>query len=388
MVSAQFTDVFKEQVQEALSRQRANDTISAEDNTSVVLFNTAIQSYMSLCMDSLHPDILFRVQLRHTAEIVHCQFSQLFLEEVKVAVEKLHNNVAIMQVECHKVDLYVTVFNQVQCWNHDVASSAPIIDSDPIAMEDIQEVNVEAEEEADHEAKEDISDRVTPNSTQLSPTGEEAHEGTSLTIETSAVYDKGITSTASSQDHDDVSMNTSTRVLRSSRRPTKSITSPELAQVEQPSTPATVVDEDYSASTHSSDDHYLDSDIEMEPSDSSTTGDYQYQLLCYHREAFYDAFTPYYESVKSSTKLITNDKYDKILGIISVPKAKKESALIIKYRRLYTIVGNVERRCLYRQNKVVTTFENLFDVILEAHNRISHARSTKSNLLCIKNTLG
>jgi hypothetical protein len=109
-VSAQFTDVFKEQVQEALSQQRANDTISAEDNTSVVLFNTAIQSYMSLCMDSLHPDILFRVQLRHTAEIVHHQFSPLFLEEVKVAVEKLCSNVAITQVERHKVDLYVTVF--------------------------------------------------------------------------------------------------------------------------------------------------------------------------------------------------------------------------------------------------------------------------------------
>jgi len=71
-------------------------------------------------------------------------------------------------------------------------------------MEDIEEVNVEAEEEADYEAKEDISDRVTPNTTQLSPTGEEAHEGTSLTIETSAIYHKGITSTTSSQDHDDV----------------------------------------------------------------------------------------------------------------------------------------------------------------------------------------
>jgi len=114
-------------------------------------------------------------------------------------------------------------------------------------MEDIEEVNVEAKEEADYEAKEDISDRVTPNTTQLSPTGEEAHEGTSLTIETSAIYHKGITSTTSSQDHDDVSINTFTRVLRSSRRHTKSITSPELPNVEQPSTPATELDEEYSA---------------------------------------------------------------------------------------------------------------------------------------------
>ncbi len=81
---------------------------------------------MSLCMDSLHPGILLKVQLRHRAEIVHRQFSQLFLEEVMVAVEKLRNKIAITQVELHKVDLYVTVFNavQVQRWNHDVASSA------------------------------------------------------------------------------------------------------------------------------------------------------------------------------------------------------------------------------------------------------------------------
>jgi hypothetical protein len=44
--------------------------------------------------------------------------------------------------------------------------------------------------------------------------------------------------------------------------------------------------------------------------------------------------------------------------------------------------------CLYWQNKVVTTYEQTFDVILEAHSSILHARSTKSNLLCITNTLG
>jgi hypothetical protein len=90
-------------------------------------------------------------------------------------------------------------------------------------------------------------------------------------------------------------------------------------------------DDDYSTSTHSSDDNYLDSDIENESNDDSNTGDYQYQLLCYHREAFYEAFTPYYESVKSSSKLITNEKSDRILGIVSASKEKKESALIIKY---------------------------------------------------------
>jgi len=162
----------------------------------------------------------------------------------------------------------------------------------------------------------------------------------------------------------------------------------EVSPVDESLASAGQRDDDYSASTHSSDDHYLDSDIETESDVDSESGNYQYQLLCYHKEAFYQAFTPYYESVKSSSKLITNEKYNRILSVVSAPKEKKESALIIKYRRLYSIVGNVERRCLYRQKKVVTTFKNLFDVILEAHNQISHARSTKSNLLCIKNTLG
>jgi hypothetical protein len=142
----------------------------------------------------------------------------------------------------------------------------------------------------------------------------------------------------------------------------------EVSPVDESLASAGQRDDDYSASTHSSDDHYLDSDIETESDDDSESGNYQYQLVCYHKEAFYEAFTPYYESVKSSSKLITNEKYDRILCIVSAPKEKKESALIIKYRRLYSIVGNVERRCLYRQNKVVTTFENVFDVILEAHN--------------------
>ncbi len=162
----------------------------------------------------------------------------------------------------------------------------------------------------------------------------------------------------------------------------------EVSHVDELLASAAERDDDYSTSTHSSDGHYLDSDIENESDDDSESGDYQYQLLCYHKEAFYEAFTPYYDSMKASSKLITNEKYDRILGIVSALKEKKESAVIIKYRRLYSIVGNVERRCLYRQNKVVTTFENLFDVILETHNQISHARSTKSNLLCIKNTLG
>ena len=77
-----------------------------------------------------------------------------------------------------------------------------------------------------------------------------------------------------------------------------------------------------------------------------------------------------------------------IRDIIRTQKGRKEKPIIVKYRRLYSIVGNVEDRCLYRKNKVVTTFEKVFDVILEAHSTISHARNPKSNLSCITDTLG
>jgi hypothetical protein len=147
-------------------------------------------------------------------------------------------------------------------------------------------------------------------------------------------------------------------------------------------------DEDYTPSVCNDYDLHLDSDMERTDDDVSHDASYQADLKQYHKEAFYTAYAPYYKGASNSTKLITNEKYDRIKEIIRKPKVKNESAVILKYRRLYSIVGNVERRCLYRQNKVVATFEEVFDIILEAHSRISHARSAKANLLCITDTLG
>jgi hypothetical protein len=135
----------------------------------------------------------------------------------------------------------------------------------------------------------------------------------------------------------------------------------------------------------------LDSDIEKTVigSDSEDIdADYQLELLQYHRTAFYAAFTPYYEKVKTSTKLMTNEKYDQIKDIVSRSKAKHDPSLYFKYRRQYKLIGNIERRCLYRDDKVVTTFEQVFDVLLEAHGSIGHRRDLKSNLDTCKDTLG
>jgi len=133
-VSAQFTDVFKEHVCGAIRRQRANHVMTVEEISSLVMFRSVVQSYMSLCQNSLSPDALFRSQLRSTVKAVHQQFSSLFLEEVQLIVGKLRNDIPLTWEESHKVDLYQTVCNayRVQWWNHDISSSAPFNNNDTI----------------------------------------------------------------------------------------------------------------------------------------------------------------------------------------------------------------------------------------------------------------
>jgi hypothetical protein len=75
-------------------------------------------------------------------------------------------------------------------------------------------------------------------------------------------------------------------------------------------------------------DLQLDSDMDytvLGSDDEDQASDYQMQLLQSHREAFYKAFTPYYEAASKSSKLITDDKYRMIRDIIQTPKQKKEN---------------------------------------------------------------
>ncbi len=84
--------------------------ITVEETSSLVMFQTAGQSYVSLYQDSISLEALFRSQLRSTVKSVHQQFSSTFLE-VQVIVGKLHNDVPLTGEEGHKVDLYRTVCN-------------------------------------------------------------------------------------------------------------------------------------------------------------------------------------------------------------------------------------------------------------------------------------
>jgi hypothetical protein len=56
-------------------------------------------------------------------------------------------------------------------------------------------------------------------------------------------------------------------------------------------------------------------------------------------------------------------------------------------RRKHQLVGNIAGHCLYRNGLVVATVEKVFDVILEVHVKLNHARSNSKNKECIRSSL-
>jgi len=58
---------------------------------------------------------------------------------------------------------------------------------------------------------------------------------------------------------------------------------------------------------------------------------------------------------------------------------KKDPMNVRKARAIYELRGNVEHHCVFRDGKVVTTFERIFDVILQAHQKLGRARDMKKN---------
>ena len=85
---------------------------------------------------------------------------------------------------------------------------------------------------------------------------------------------------------------------------------------------------------------------------------------------------------------MTNDQYNTILQIVKRPTGGKFDNRERAYRRKYQLVGNVAGRSLYRDGLVVTTYEQVFDVIHEAHVKLRHARDTRKNKKAINDDLG
>jgi hypothetical protein len=118
----------------------------------------------------------------------------------------------------------------------------------------------------------------------------------------------------------------------------------------------------------------LEAQLETDPTQSFNAFMYKE-----HKAAFYRKYTPLYESAKCSTHLITNDKYDWILSMLQCQPQKRDPMNVRKARAIYELRGNVEHHCVFRDGKVVTTFERIFDVILQAHQKLGHARDVKKN---------
>jgi len=97
-------------------------------------------------------------------------------------------------------------------------------------------------------------------------------------------------------------------------------------------------------------------------------GRYCCPLQRFHKDTFYSAYLPEWEKAKKSSHLIS----------------KKEPARLLKYRSTYSLCGNVEGRCLYRnwngKLTVVPTIENVIDIILEAHAKGSHPKGKNIHL--------
>lgn len=130
---------------------------------------------------------------------------------------------------------------------------------------------------------------------------------------------------------------------------------------------------------HEFEDESADSVHSNVEEDWEDRGMYEHRLMMHHREAFYKAYTPVWNVASKSSHLINRVKYDEIVALLRTPRQKNEPSRCVKYRRLYQLSGNVEGRCLYRvvsgkKLKAVPTFENVYDVILEAHAKTEHAK--------------
>ena len=98
-------------------------------------------------------------------------------------------------------------------------------------------------------------------------------------------------------------------------------------------------------------------------------------------------YRPHYERA-SNTHLIDDVMYSKILEVCLRAPGSKFDNCESGYCRKYQVQGNIQRRVLYRGDLAVTTYEQVFDVILEAHNKLSHASDVRKNKKCINEDLG
>jgi hypothetical protein len=101
----------------------------------------------------------------------------------------------------------------------------------------------------------------------------------------------------------------------------------------------------------------------------------------------YNMYQPYHEKA-ANTHLATNKQYAEIVKIVCKAAGSKFDNHERGYQRKYKFQGNVAEHCLYRCGAVLTTYEQVLEVILEVHVKLKHARDIRKNKKCINQDLG
>jgi hypothetical protein len=102
------------------------------------------------------------------------------------------------------------------------------------------------------------------------------------------------------------------------------------------------------------------------------------------RETFYDVYSVKFTKMKNST-LITREKYDQIVNVLLELQQLRGRANYkgpipkdaLRFEKIYELKANIGSRCLYRNNLLVTTFEDVFEVMYNTHMSLGHARDIK-----------
>jgi hypothetical protein len=134
------------------------------------------------------------------------------------------------------------------------------------------------------------------------------------------------------------------------------------------------------------DDHSGYASEDSGSDDSRPTMDTAELRLLEHRNNFYAMYEPFHNKA-TNTHLITVRQYSEIVKILFKPPGSMFDNRERGYRRKYQLQGNVAGRCLYLCGAVVTTYEEVFEVIQEAHVKLKHARDTRKNKKCINQDL-
>jgi hypothetical protein len=104
------------------------------------------------------------------------------------------------------------------------------------------------------------------------------------------------------------------------------------------------------------------------------------------RETFYYVYSVKFTKMKNST-LITREKYDQIVNVLLELQQLRGRANYkgpipkdaLRFDKIYELKANIGSRCLYRNNLLVTTFEDVFEVMYNTHMSLGHARDIKKN---------